>query len=241
MIKIKYKIGDTTNNKYGTEMKIIQIIDTSNIYVEFQDEYHYIKKTTFQNFGRGRLINPYDKSIYGIGYLGDGDYKVWVNGHKTDTYGVWHDMIERCYNEKRRHVHKAYEDCSVCNEWLNYQTFCKWYYENYYSTGEGRMHLDKDILVKGNRIYSPKTCVFVPQRINMMFIHQPNKLGLPTGMTKSSKGYRTLYNGKLLGIYSTLDEAMNHYMKAKRLHIKEVANEYKNRIPDKLYQALINW
>ena len=241
MIKIEYKVGDTHLNSNNTLMKIVEYNSPMNVVIEFQDEHKFRKKTYIQNFKKGDVRNPYDKTVYDIAYLGDGDYKVWVDNHKTDTYGVWHDMVERCYNEKTRHAHMAYKDCTVCNEWLNYQTFCKWYYENYYSTGEGRMHLDKDILVKNNRIYSPETCIFVPQRINMMFIHQPNKLGLPTGMTKSSKGYRTLYNGKLLGIYINLDKALEAYMKEKRLHIKQVADEYKNKIPNKLYKALYAW
>jgi len=222
-------------------MKITKYNNPMDVIVEFQDEHKFKKKTYIQNFKKGDVRNPYDKTVYDIAYLGDGDYKVWVDHHKTDTYGVWHDMIERCYNEKTRHAHMAYKDCSVCDGWLNYQTFCKWYYENYYSTGDERMHLDKDILVKGNRVYSPETCIFVPQRINMLFMHPSNKSGLPNGITKPSKGYRTLYNGKLLGTYITIEEALKHYMVEKRLHIKEISEEYKERIPIKLYQALINW
>ena len=61
-------------------------------------------------------------------------------------------------------------DCSVYEGWHNFQNFAKWYEDNYYEIEEEQMHLDKDILVKGNKVYSPDTCVFVPETINGLFV-----------------------------------------------------------------------
>lgn len=37
-------------------------------------------------------------------------------------------MLQRCYNNKQL----SYFDCEVCDEWLCFQNFAKWYEENYY-------------------------------------------------------------------------------------------------------------
>lgn len=105
------------------------------------------------------------------------------------------------------------------------------------------MHIDKDILYKNNRIYSPHTCLLVPQRINMLFMNKPNDRGLPNGIapTKNTGRYTTEYNEKHLGTFDTVEEAAIAHDKAKKKAVIEVANEYKDKIPDKVYQALINW
>ena len=72
--------------------------------------------------------------------------------------------------------------------WHNYQNFAQWFNENRYDV-EGRLHIDKDILYPGNKIYCPDTCLLVPQRINMLFLNKPNKRGLPNGIIKSSDKY----------------------------------------------------
>ena len=236
-------IGMTGKDKRGTPYKIIEWTKANNLVIEFQDEFHYQTKTTMQNFRRGQIKNPYDKIIANTGYIGVGKHtsRISHNGAVRREYKIWSEMLRRCYSEKLQIKQPAYIGCTVCDEWLNYQNFADWYDKNYYDIGDGRMHLDKDILVTGNRVYSPDTCIFVPQRINMLFMHPSNKSDLPNGITKGVHGYRTLYNTKLLGVYPTLDEALKYYTIEKRLHIKEIAEEYKDKIPSKLYQALINW
>lgn len=68
-------------------------------------------------------------------------------------------MIKRCYNQKCLLKDNTYRGCSVCDEWLNFQNFGEWYDENYYEVPNEVMDLDKDILHKGNKIYSPDNCV----------------------------------------------------------------------------------
>lgn len=109
-----------------------------------------------------------------------------------------------------------------------------------------RMHVDKDILVKGNRIYSPDTCIIVPQRINMLFMERRNKriydTDLPIGITKTQSGkFHAEYNTKRLGNFETLVEAIDVYSKEKEDCVHRIAEEYKNEIPEKVYNALIKW
>ena len=102
--------------------------------------------------------------------------------------------------------------------------------------------MDKDILYPENKIYSPQTCLLVPQRINMLFMTRPNKSGLPNGVRKESKGtFSAVYNGKNLGKFDSIKDAETAHYKAKLEVIKQVAEEYKEIIPQKVYDALINW
>ena len=148
-------------------------------------------------------------------------------------------MLERCYSEKDKSDHKSYFGISeVCDEWHNFQNFGNWFEENYYEVDE-RLHLDKDILYPGNKLYSPYHCLLVPQRINMLFMNKPNKRGLPNGIDIAKSGnYEASYCGKHLGTYHTLEEAYTSYSNAKEKRIKEMADEYKNIIPKKVYDAL---
>lgn len=148
------RLGEISSNKFGTPMKIIDYKNSANVTVEFQDEFKYEITTTYNNFKRKVIKNPYDKTVCGVGYVGEGNYLTKRNHRPTVQYTDWSHIIIRCYKEKERKLHPAYENCTVCNEWLNFQTFAKWYDKNFYDIGHGRMHIDKDILHKGNKVYN---------------------------------------------------------------------------------------
>ena len=114
------------------------------------------------------------------------------------------------------------------------------------------MALDKDILVKGNKIYSPETCVFVPQNINTLFTKRNKVRGeYPIGVSfyKNTNKYlaqcNILINGKSqykkLGYYNNIEDAFNAYKESKEANIKQVADYYKDNIPNKLYEAMYNY
>lgn len=148
-------------------------------------------------------------------------------------------MLSRCYVDKEGQP-AYYNKRIVCNEWLNFQMFCDWHKNNLYCVNE-RLHVDKDILYPGNNLYSPDTCLLVPQRINMLFVNKPNKRGLPNGISKTKYGYSAKYNQIELGIFDTVEEAFSYYAKAKEEKIREVTEEYKNIIPKKVYDALFKY
>lgn len=223
-------------------MKIIAYRRSEDIDVEFQDSHKVIKNTTYVNFKRGQVKNPYDKTACGIGYVGEGKYLTKENGRSTKIYSCWVHMLERCYYEKNKNLHQSYYGtCSVCDEWLNFQVFAKWYEYNFYEICE-RLDLDKDILIPGNKIYSPNTCLLVPQRINELFTYKFKSNGLPVGISRTISGqYLAKYNGKQLGIYNTLEEAYEKYALKKEEIIKQIAEQYQYMIPEKLYNALLNY
>jgi len=235
-------LGEINYNRYGTPMKIIRYGSSSDIDVMFMDDHNYVvRHAVYQNFKKGNMKNPYDKSVYGIGYLGVGKHQTKINNKRVRTYNAWHDMIGRCYEEGRSDIYEAYYDvCTVCEDWKCYQTFADWFDANKYEC-EGRLHLDKDILYPGNKIYSPYTCLLVPQRINMLFTNKENKRGLPNGVMQVGDGYSSRYNLVELGIFDSLEGAYSAYANAKENHIKQVAEEYKDMIPEHVYEAMLRY
>jgi len=222
-------------------MKIVEYENMSNLVIQFLDWKGMKKKTTYQNFKRGQIQNPYEKTVWGVGYIGDGRYKVYDNWKPTLSYGCWSNVLRRCCDKRYKEMFPEYADCVCCEEWYDLQTFSKWFEDHYYPIENERVQLDKDILVKGNRTYSPSTCIFVPQSVNLIFQKKSRKEDLPTGIIKNGKGFRATYNTQKLGLFDSLDQAEAAYNAAKRRHIRELAEHYKPAIPQKVYAALINW
>lgn len=237
------RTGEISFNTYGTKMTIIKYINNINLTVLFENGYSAV--ITYQSFKSGFVANPYDKTISNIGYIGEGMYYPKIH---RDIYTKWIFMIERCYDPRCQKNRPSYIGCTVIKEWHNFQNFAKWYEDNYYKIPNETMGIDKDILVKGNKIYSPKTCVFVPTRINSLFVKCDVKRGnYPIGVIfiKDRNNYKSqCRDGKektFLGYYSTSKEAFNVYKIYKEKLIKQIAKEYKNIIPKKLYDAMYNY
>lgn len=239
----KDRIGMIGKNNYGSLMKVVEYNDANDIWVEFESGNR--ENVTWQSFCIGNVKNPYDKTVHRVGCIGKGKYKSGKNGKITSQYATWNSMLMRCYSEKVHQRQPAYRGCSVAEEWHNYQNFAKWYDENYYEVDGEIMCLDKDILVKGNKVYSPRTCIFVPQRINRLFVKTNAIRGeFPTGVRPSSTNsnkFKSECDGKYLGSYDTPEEAFISYKVQKEKSIKNTAEEYKNKIPFKLYETLINY
>lgn len=241
-ITIANRLGEVRKNKFGTEMKIIAYRRYDDIDVQFLDKDGYIfKHQIYANFKSGGIKNPYDRCIFGIGYLGEGDAQ-----QKTQVGYCWRGMLERCYCDRMKKIHPAYYGIStVCEKWLNFQVFAKWYNENVYQVGTERMHLDKDILFEGNKIYSPDTCLIVPQSINEIFHSSGKKkkdADLPYTIIRAARGrFAVSYRGKALGVYDTVEEASNVYLKSKRDYIRQKVESMKNELPDKVKEALLSW
>lgn len=231
-------------------MWITKYINYNNIYIMFDDGYE--TTSTYSNFSNGSLISPYFKTIYKIGYLGEGKYNRESNNGKC--YNYWRKMLQRCYDDDYKNKQHTYINKTVCEEWHNYQSFATWFDNYYYEVVDDRTELDKDILVKGNKIYSPNTCCFVPKRINTLFtkneairgkypigvryVEKLNKYQARCSIFNRNKREKERVN---LGFYNNPIEAFNHYKIFKEQYIKEVAEEYKNEIPKKLYDAMCKW
>ena len=178
--------------------------------------------------------------VAGVGYLGSSDVD-----YKSKSYLRWSDMLQRCYNAKLHERSPRYIGCEVCEEWKNYSNFKVWWDEH---KPNCNADLDKDILFKGNKLYSPETCVFVPHEINTLFVNNNGNRGdLPVGAyyDKERGKYRAnmTFMGRSikLGTFETAEEAFTRYKVYKEDFIKDIAEQYKDKIPQKAYQAMLNW
>lgn len=165
----------------------------------------------------------------------------------TTVYNIWRKMIERCYSthkyaDKRKDRKKAF----LCEEWKRLSNFKKWFDKNYV---EG-YQLDKDILSKNNKIYSPETCCFVPQSINTLIIKNDARRGkYPIGVSfdkKNKKFVAQMSKGGQhvrIGWFNTIEETFAAYKKAKEDYIKEVAITLFNegKIKENVCKALMDY
>ena len=113
----------------------------------------------------GKVNDPYKPSAFGVGYIGVGKYQGSYKKQETPAYRAWYAMLARCYCTVFQNKNPSYKGCSVAPIWHNFQNFAEWYEKNY-PTGNTRYQLDKDILVKGNKVYSPDTCKFATNQEN---------------------------------------------------------------------------
>ena len=247
MAEKKDRLNETRLNNNGEEMIIVRYGGRHDIDVKFQDG-TIIEHKQYENFKNGKIKNPMSPSVFGVGCIGVGKFKPFdENGKPTKCYMTWLSMLTRCYDPKCQERYPTYKGCKVCKEWHNFQVFAEWYYKHYYEIEGQTMHLDKDILCKGNKIYSPETCVFVPQFINTLFVKRDKARGeYPIGVSKHRNKFRAQLakgNGKRihLGVHSTPEEAFQAYKQAKEEYIKEVAEEYKDKFPCELYEALMKY
>ena len=234
-------------------MKIIECPKTSHIVVEFQDEYKTKAYTNYSNFLSGSIKNPYYPSVYGVGITG-AKYPRSINKKMTKEYDTWIHMLQRCYDEKKKENQPTYKDVTCCDEWLNYENFYewlhsqdnfdKWFNEKYWA-------LDKDIIKKRNKVYSPDTCCLVPQNVNCLFLKREAERGkYPIGVRYSDYGFITKcsnpFTGKNeeIGWYNTSEGAFTWgYKPYKENIIKQVAQiEFeKGNITEKCYNAMMNY
>lgn len=247
------RTGERGVNNFGSEMVIVGYKSASDIDIYFSEYDYIVENKGYKEFKNGNIKCPYEKRTYNIGYLGEGKYKTKENGKSTRVYNTWHNMLMRCYSDKYQDKQPTYKDCSVSEELHNFQNFGDWDKENYYTVDGERMELDKDILVKHNKIYSSETCIYVPKTINLLFTKRDNARGKSTIGTSLRKNGKyvvqcNLINPKIgkskyknLGYYNTVLEAFEVYKYHKEKNIKQVADYYKGRIPDKLYDGLYRY
>ena len=244
------RTGEKNYNAFGSEMVIVEYRTNKDVDVYFPEYDCIVKNQQYGNFKNGKIKCPYERSVYGIGYIGE--YKTKENGKPTRVYETWKSMLQRCYDKKYQEKRPTYKDCEVCKKWLNFQNFAEWYDNNYYEIEGEKMCLDKDILVKHNKIYSPETCIFVPNNINMLFVKCDRSRGNSVIGTSPVNGkYKvrcSMFNpetGKSksehLGIYDTQEKAFEVYKYYKEKNIKQIADYYKEQIPINLYNALYEY
>lgn len=243
MVAKKNREGEERLNNQGVKMIIKKYKNKKNVDIYFPDYNEEVPNRQYKSFELGTVRCKSHPEVYGKGYEGLGEYSPRKD---KKAYMYWNGMLRRCYDENYLKKHPSYIDCEVCEEWLNFQNFAEWFYKNYYQVENEIMCLDKDILKKKNKTYSPYTCVFVPISLNNLVINRQLDRGeLPLGVIKSRNKYIWQLSMKNKRIKSnSFDnpiDAFYDYKKARESYIQETAEKYKKLIPNTLYKALCNW
>ena len=239
------RTGEERVNNFGSKMIIKRYRTNKDIDFYFPKYNWTAKHVIYKNFKNGQIKCPYERRYFNVGYLGEGKYMVSENGKLKQEYKIWYDMLRRCYDPKLHERYTTYKNCTVEEYLLNFQRMGEWIENNYYEVPGEKMCLDKDILCKGNKVYSRDTCIFVPQRINTLFTKSDKSRGKnPIGIYLNSLGSYVAHccdgYGKQipLGIYSTKEAAFQVYKQYKEKVIKEVIDSYEGRIPEPHYSRL---
>ena len=180
--------------------------------------------------------------IFGVG-INDADYftQTKLNGKTVvcPFYMRWKSMITRCYSPNYHKQFPTYVGCEVCSEWLTFSVFKSWMQDQEW---EGNQ-LDKDLIIPGNKIYSPEACVFISAKLNYLFLDCGSARGkYKQGVyfNKTRKMYVALccVDGKQLtvGSFESEKDAGKAYNKFKKKHVENIALSQNNA---KLRRALL--
>lgn len=239
-------INECNYDGYYSELPII--CPTHGLF--YQKGYLHISGHGCGQCGRERVVSAHKgvakwSTRTKVCDVGTNDYNGSTKG--LVSYKLWGNMLIRCYDSKYQEKESTYKGCTVCDEWLYFSNFKKWFDDpaNGYRDG---YQLDKDILGNGAKVYSPETCCFVPQEINNMFTKYTNKDNLHQGLSINRIGriYTRLgMDGKrkVLGTFDTSEEAFIVYKEAKESYIKKIAQQYydEGKIVERTYNALMNY
>lgn len=233
-----YQVGDVFETKYGV-CRIVELLPNNRCLIKW-DDYETVCNVTRWNLNIGgvkpkevtqRKMSKYTRkrSIY----------PTKINGKSTKLFEIWRGIRKRCGK------HKNYIDCKVCDAWMyDYQAFAEWATPRCKDGWE----IDKDLLVKGNRVYSPETCCFIPQHINTILVKNNARRGKhPIGISYYEKD--RLYQSRVseygnlvyLGSFRDQISAFEAYKKEKERYIKKVADKWKDKLELRVYEALYNY
>lgn len=237
-------------------MKIIKYRNATDIDIQFLDTNNIVYHQAYGNFIKGTTFDTFLPTVFNRGIVGNEIIK--KNNSFTKEYLYWNGMLKRCYSKIDLLRYPTYKKCEVNDEWFYLSNFSEWFNDNYYECGEERMCLDKDILYKNNTIYSKNTCIFIPERINILFTKTNARRGnYPIGVCFNKRlGKYIAQVSKLnnnekhtkqqvhIGVFDTAEEAFYAYKKEKEKYIKEIADYYNskyNNFPVIVYNALYNY
>lgn len=230
------KVLSSTN--YG-DFKIIKYVSAKEVLVKFLKtgtEVWCTRKNAFE----GVVKDKYFPTICGVGYYGNALPKRSCPKIEM-AYNVWFKMLSRCYDARIKQA-KNYGDCSVSENFTSFEHFSTWYLSQV-GSDKGNWQLDKDLLVKGNRVYSEDTCCLVPAEINNLLRRYTKNSSMCKGVHYNTKlgKFSAHLLGKYIGLFATEIEAFYVYKEAKEAYIKEVAEKYKGQIDHRVYESLMNW
>ena len=187
-------------------------------------------------------------TVLGVAHL-DVIFQVKVDGRELWQYSLWRGMLSRCFCQKFKLRQSTYRGVTCCEDWFSFANFFEWVNKevDYKGKPDG-YQFDKDLIIKGNRTYSPEACSFVPQAVNLLLNSSGATRGeWPIGVCLDKR--RSMFEAKMnnngrpifLGYYDTPEDAFQAYKIAKEAQIKVVALRYKDVLRPAVFESLMNW
>ena len=244
-IDVKNSVGVVCKSKSFGDFRIIEYNGCKDVLIEFLAT-GYKKVCDSKEVRTGKVKDKLLPTVLGVGILGT-KYSSKINGVKTKEYTLWNDMLKRCYSDVYKKKQPTYVDCKCSENFKSYEYFYEWCRKQV-GFANLRWHLDKDLLIKGNKLYSEDNCVFLPIEINSLILGNDKIRGnYPIGVSwhKATGKYCAVVNEfnkqKHLGLFESEIEAFYKYKQAKEQQIKVVAEMYKGKIDNRAYDALMNY
>jgi hypothetical protein len=243
-------VGKVCKSKSSGDFKVLKYNDTANVEIQFLNT-GYETSARLHNIRNGNVKDRYSPSVFGVGILG-AKYPSKVNGVITKEYNLWCSMLERCYSDVYKKQKPTYEGCEVSENFKSYEYFYEWCNKQigFGNDGNGNpFHLDKDLLIKGNKVYSEDSCIFIPSEINLVLVKRTALRGeylIGVHWSKKDKTFvaqvsKNKGKPEHLGFFNTEIEAFNAYKQTKENYIKELANKWKGKVDPRAYEALMNY
>lgn len=182
------------------------------------------------------------KLIYGVGF-NDGKYPAKVKGKNVKVYDTWRHFLQRCHCPERQRKNPTYIGCQASENFKSYSYFYEWC-QNQIGFDQENFQLDKDFLIKGNKLYSEETCLFLPRSLNTLLISCRAARGkLPVGVSAhQGKFLARCCTDKLsthIGVFNSPELAFAAYKEVKEAFIKTQAEKWKALIDPRAYTALM--
>lgn len=181
------------------------------------------------------------KLVYGVGVNDHHSTTIDSNGKHYNFYNAWVNMLMRCYSKSYQLDFPTYTGCTVCDEWHSLTAFKQWHDLNYVNGYD----LDKDLLVPGNKVYSPNTCAYVPKPLNYLLLDRSRFRGAyPMGVSydKSRGKFLSIVTidgkAKNCGRFNTVHDAEQAYKKAKNAEILRKVNQYTGTVDRRVLYSL---
>lgn len=194
-----------------------------------------------------RRVRKNPNIVCGVG-INDHKYPAVVNKKHVKEYKLWKSMLTRCYDERFHARMPTYTGCEVSENFKHYSYFYEWC-QRQIGFGLDGYQLDKDILVKGNKLYSEEICVFVPHEINYLFKDNTkinSDFGVGVSYHKPRKKFcvkiclGTNRSGKYVGLYKTAAQAKDVYRVLTEARGYLLAQRFKTLIDKRVYDVLVN-
>ena len=245
---VSYKdcVDKVCKSQSSGDFKVLKYNDAHNVEIQFLNT-GFETVVELGHIRSGKVKDPYSPSVCGVGVIG-AKHPVTINNVLTKEYVLWVHMLQRCYSDSSKKKRPTYEGCEVSDNFKSYEYFYEWC-QNQIGFGIQSFELDKDLLVKGNKVYSEDTSIFIPAEINLLLTKRTASRGkylIGVCWHKRGKAFVARVNkgkGKRenLGSFNTELEAFNAYKKAKEFFVKEQANEWKSQIDERAYNALMKY